>query len=49
MYTVNISEKEALDIFYQVLKAIYSITMMGYLHKNIRPAHFVKCGKLWKL
>ena len=49
MFATNISEKEALEIFNQTLKAVYSLTMMGYLHKNIRPAHFVKCGKYWKL
>lgn len=45
----HISEKDALDIFSQVVKAIYSLVMNGYWHRNIRPDHFVRVDKVWKL
>ena len=42
-------EKEALDIFGQIMKSIYSLLKDGVLMGNIRAEHFVKVGNLWKL
>ena len=44
-----IEEKEALAIFKQITKAIYSLYMAGFWHRNIRPEHFVKVGEMWKM
>lgn len=49
MRTNRITEVEALKIFDDVLKAIYSIYSNGYWHKSIRPENFVKIGNVWKL
>lgn len=38
-----------MNIFDQIVRAVYSLIMNGYWHRNIRAEHFVKCGKLWKL
>jgi serine/threonine protein kinase len=32
-----------------LVKAVYSLIMNGYWHRNIRAEHFVRCGKVWKL
>ena len=44
-----IEQVEALEIFEQCMKAIYSLYMAGFWHRNIRPEHFVKVKKTWKL
>ncbi len=49
MRYTRINESEALRIFDNVLKAIYSIYANGYWHKSIRPEHFVKIDNAWKL
>ena len=36
-------------IFEQIVKAIYSLYMAGFWHRNIRPEHFVKSEGVWKL
>jgi hypothetical protein len=36
-------------VFDQIVRAVYSIVMNGYWHRNVRAEHFVKCGKAWKL
>ena len=46
---VKIEEKESLEIFSQIIKAIYSIMAKGYWHRSIRAEHFVKVGYKWKL
>lgn len=42
-------EKQALIIFQDILKAVYSLVMNGYWHRNLRAEHFVKIGDHWKL
>jgi hypothetical protein len=49
MRTTRITEVQALQIFDNVLKAVYSVYVSGYWHKCIRPEHFVKVGNTWKL
>ena len=45
----KISEKEALVIFDQIVKAVYSLYVSGFQTKNLRAQHFVLSKKVWKL
>ena len=45
----RLSEKEALYIFDQIIKSIYSLYLEGYTTRNIRSEHFVIQHKVCKL
>ncbi len=38
-----------MKIFDQIVRAVYSLIMSGYWHRNIRAEHFVKSGETWKM
>lgn len=38
-----------MNVFDQVLRAIYALYTNGYWHRNPRPEHFVRCGTIWRL
>lgn len=43
------NEKEALKIFDQIMKSVYSLYVAGFISKNVRSQHFVLVNKTWKL
>lgn len=43
------SEKNALLIFSDIIKASFSLIMAGFYHRNLRPEHFVLVDNKWKL
>ncbi len=45
----TLTEKDVLQIFDQILKAVYSLFQEGYATRNLRTQHFVLSDKLWKL
>lgn len=45
----TLTEKDVLQIFDQILKAVYSLFQEGYATRNLRTQHFVLSEKLWKL
>ena len=43
------AEPEALTVFSQLIKAVYSLWVGGYVHRNLRAEHFVLGKDVWKL
>ena len=44
-----IEEKEALSIFREIIKSVFSTYTAGFWHRNVRPEHFVKVKNTWKM
>jgi hypothetical protein len=45
----KINEKEALGIFDQILKAVYSLWMDDTITRNLRSQHIVLSNNKWRL
>ena len=46
---MSLTESQALEIFDQIMRVIYSLHLKGYTHHELRSDHFVKCENVWKL
>lgn len=45
----KLKEREALEIFLQICKAVEYMHKIGYSHRDLKPENIIKCGDKWKL